>query len=256
MLLTIDAGNTNISFGIYDGDEVVTTFRLSTKVIRTTDDFGQKICGGLELRGYSKDDIHDVILCSVVPNINDGIITSIEKYLGITPMVVSIDLKTAIKVETDFPRKTGADRIVDLEAAYHLYGGKVIVCDFGTASKFDYVDENGVFKYGVIAPGIQISGRALTSQAAQLPDITIEMPDSILASNTISSMQAGLVYGYVGLVEKIVHEMKKQLNVDCKVIATGGLGRLIVPYTDCIDLYDPDLTLKGIKIIYDNNKSC
>ncbi|MCF0111871.1 MAG: type III pantothenate kinase [Erysipelotrichaceae bacterium] len=253
-LLTIDVGNTNITLGVYDGDNLVGSFRMTTKSPRTSDEFGIAMCNMLQVKGLDPKDVTDVIISSVVPNIMYSLNNSIRKYFNCEPMIVGPGIKTGISIHIDNPKSLGADRIVDAVAAYQIYGGPVIVCDFGTATTYDYVNEKGVFEYGITAPGIEISGKALWGQAAQLPEIEIKKPDSILAKNTVTSMQAGLVYGYIGSVEYIINTMKKEIGVDCTVVATGGLGRVCLPYTDVIQYYDPDLAFKGMKIIFDKNK--
>lgn len=167
--------------------------------------------------------------------------------------MVGPGIKTGISINTESPKTVGADRIVDLVGAFYTYGGPALVIDFGTATTFDVVSGKGVFETGVISPGIKISAMALWQKTAKLPEIEIEKPDSILAKNTITSMQAGLVYGYIGQVEYIVKKIKEKMGMDMKVIATGGLARIIANETNAIDLYDPDLTFKGLKIIFEKN---
>jgi type III pantothenate kinase len=177
------------------------------------------------------------------------------KYFGIKPMVVSAGIKTGIRIATENPKQVGADRIVDAVAAYTIYGGPVIVIDFGTATTYDLVEPDGTFGCGVTAPGIRTSARALWGDAAMLPAIEIRKPASILARETVSSMQAGLVYGYIGQTEYIIKKLKEESGyTDAKVVATGGLGNIIVNEMDCIDVYDPQLTLTGLRLIYEKNK--
>ena len=195
------------------------------------------------------------IIASVVPNVMHSLEGAIIKYFGINPIIVEPGTKTGIRVVTENPRQIGADRIVDAAAAYELYGGPVLVLDFGTATTYDLVDKNGAFVSGVTAPGIRISAKALWEDAAKLPEIEIRKPESILAKETISSMQAGLVYGQIGQTEYIVKHMIDGYDMEpVKVVATGGLGRIIANETDIIDVYDPQLTLKGLRMIYDKNK--
>lgn len=253
MLLVADIGNTNITIGVYNDDDLVGRFRMTTKTPRTSDEYGIFILSWLSLRGLSADDIHDIIITSVVPNIMHSFTNGTKKYLNKEPIIVGPGIKTGISVRTEAPKEVGADRIVDLAAAYYLYGGPALVIDFGTATTFDLVSEDAVFEYGLTAPGIKISADALWERAAKLPKIQIIKPNSILARNTISSMQAGLVYGYIGQVEYIVKRMKQEVGYDFKVIATGGLGRIIADETESIDFYDPELTFKGLKIIYERN---
>ncbi len=256
MLMVIDIGNTNITLGIYQENMLKCTFRLMTKTPRTSDEYGATICSFLFASQIKTDEIEDVIIASVVPKIMHSFTNSIRKYLHHEPLIISPGIKTGISIQTDSPKAVGADRIVDLAGCYYNYGGNALVIDFGTATTFDYISKDGVFQYGVTSPGIQISADALWTQAAKLPEIEIKKPDTILAKNTITSMQAGLVYGYIGQVEYIIKQMKKELRQpDMKVIATGGLGRIIFPHTDLIDIYDPDLTFKGLYDIYQKNKS-
>lgn len=253
MLLTIDVGNTNITVGVYQDDHLEASFRLTTKSPRTSDEFGVAMFNQLQAKQIDPHVVHHVIISSVVPNVMHALTNSIRKYFNNEPMIVGPGIKTGISIHIDNPKSLGADRIVDAVAAYTLYGGPVIVIDFGTATTYDYVNEGGVFEAGVTAPGIEISGKALWNQAAQLPQIEIKKPATILAKNTVNSMQAGLVYGYIGAVEYIVDKMQEAIGKRCTVVATGGLGRIVLPHTDCISHYDPDLAFKGMKLIYDKN---
>ncbi len=255
MILVVDIGNTNISMGIMDGNEVVGNFRFTTKTPRTSDEFGICINTLLFKSDIKAEDISDVIISSVVPKIMYSFNNSIRKYLNKEPIIIGAGIKTGISINTDNPKEVGADRIVSVAYAYHTFHKPCIIVDFGTATTFDFVSEKGEFKYTVIAPGIEISAQALYGQTAKLPEIEIKKPDSILGRNTVTGMQSGVVYGYIGLVEYIIKKMKEELNEpNAHVIATGGLGRVIYKETDLIDDYDPDLAYKGIKIIYDKNK--
>ena len=255
MLLTIDVGNTNITFGIFDAAELITTFRMTTKQMRTSDEYGVSIIDMLERNKIEKKIVEDVIIASVVPNVMHSLTSAVIKYLEITPIIVGPGIKTGIRVATENPKQIGADRIVDAVAAYDLYGGPVLVLDFGTATTYDLIDANGAFTAGVTAPGIRTSAQALWQEAAKLPEIEIKKPKSILAQETISSMQAGLVYGQIGQTEYIVQNMKKESGYEnIKVVATGGLGRIIANETNCIDIYDSNLTLSGLRLIYEKQK--
>lgn len=252
MLLTIDVGNTNITLGVFDGEAIVGTFRINTKITRTSDEYGVVIGELMELNHIERDGISDVIIASVVPALMHSLTSAIIKYFNVRPVIVEAGIKTGIRVATENPKQIGADRIVDAAAAYHLYGGPVLVLDFGTATTYDMVDVNGAFVAGVTAPGIRISAKALWQDAAKLPEIEIKKPKSILAKETISSMQAGLVYGQIGQTEYIVKNMIKESGYEkVKVVATGGLGGMIAKETDCIDVYDPELTLKGMRLIFE-----
>ena len=206
-------------------------------------------------KGIKVKEVEDVIIASVVPKVMYSLNSGIIKYFGIQPIVVGVGTKTGIRINRTDPREVGADRIVDAVAAYELYGGPCIVIDFGTATTYDLISEQGTFEAGVTSPGIQISAKALWDGTAKLPEIEIRKPESILGKDTISSMQAGIVYGYIGQTEYIVNRMKEESGIkNIKVIATGGLGRVIYENTDCIDVYDNQLTLQGMRIIYEKNK--
>lgn len=254
MLLVVDIGNTNITLGIYNKDDLIGTIRMTTKMPRTSDEYGIFIISFLHANGISENDIEGVIISSVVPNIMYSFTGSIKKYLKKEPIIVGPGIKTGISVNTDNPKEVGADRIVDLAGAFYTYGGPALVIDFGTATTYDVVSQKGSFEVGITSPGIRICANALWHEAAKLYEIEIERPATILAKNTITSMQAGLVYGYIGQVEYIVKRVMDEMNLKMKVIATGGLARIIMGGTDVIDIYDPDLTFKGLKIIYEKNK--
>lgn len=255
MLLTIDVGNTNITLGVFENETLKGTFRMTTKRSRTSDEYGFNICGILEHRNIMPQDIKDVIIASVVPDIMHSLTSGIIKYLNIKPIIVSAGIKTGIRIVTENPKEIGPDRIVDAVAGYEQYGGPIIVGDFGTATTYDLIGEKGTFEAGITAPGIETAGRSLWGGAAMLPAIEIRKPKSILAQETISSMQAGLVYGAIGQTEYIVQKIKEECGYDnIKVVATGGLGKIIADETDCIDIYDPDLTLTGLRLIYNKNR--
>ena len=252
MLLAIDVGNTNITCAVTGGEETKASFRLTTKKSRTSDEFGIIICDLLEKRGINQAEIDAVIIASVVPGIMYSLTSAIIKYLDITPMIVGEGTKTGIRIDTPNPKEIGADRIVDAVAAYYLYGGPVIVVDFGTATTYDLITESGAFTAGITSPGIRISANALWNDTAKLPEIEIEKPASILAKDTITSMRAGLVYGYIGQTEYIINKIKEESGLaDAKVVATGGLGKLIADNTDTIDVYDKMLTMEGLRLIYE-----
>lgn len=255
MLLVIDVGNTNITLGIFKGEELLGDFRMTTKFLRTSDEYGILILALLETRGVTPNDVEAVILASVVPGIMHSLKNSIMKYFNIKPFEIGTGTKTGIKIATANPKEIGSDRIVDAVAAYELYGGPLIVIDFGTATTYDMITEDGAFIAGITSPGIRICANALWNETAKLPEIEIKKPKSILAKETISSMQAGLVYGYIGQTEYIVRKMIEESCLsNVKVIATGGLGKIIADETDTIQIYDPMLTLKGLKIIFNKSK--
>lgn len=254
MLLVIDMGNTNITLGAFDGIDLKASMRMTTQIHRTSDEYGILLHDLLLVKGLKLDEIKAVTIASVVPNIMHSFVSGIIKYIGITPMIVAAGTKTGIKTPTPNPKEIGTDRIVDAVAAYEIYGGPVLVIDFGTAITYDLITEDGSFIAGVTSPGLRISANALWRETAKLPEIEIALPDTILAKDTITSMQAGLVYGCIGQTEYIVKRMIAESQITgCKVIATGGLGKIIAENTDVIDVYDANLTLKGLKIISDKN---
>ncbi len=255
MLLVIDVGNTNITLGVFNKKELLGTFRMTTKIPRTSDEYGIMLRELVERHGLSGSDIDAAIVASVVPDVMHSLGSAMIKYFGIQPVVVSAGIKTGIRVMTENPKQVGADRIVDAVAAYTLYGGPVIVIDFGTATTYDIVGPDATFEGAVIAPGIRTSAQAMWGQAAMLPAIEIKKPATILAKETISSMQAGIVFGQIGQVEYIVERIRRESGyADAKVVASGGLGNIIANETEVIDIYDPQLTLKGLRIIYEKNK--
>ena len=255
MILVVDVGNTNINFGVYEGEKMLVMFKLTAKVDRTSDEFGLNIRELLDLNNIDKNSITGVAIASVVPNVMHSLIAAIERYIGCKPLIVGPGTKTGIKVATENPKEMGADRIVDAVAAYEKYGGPILVLDFGTATTYDLVTEDGSLIVGITAPGIRISAKALWEDTAKLPEIEIKKPASILAKETVSSMQAGLVYGQIGQTEYIIEKVKEESGLkNLKVIATGGLGSIISDETDKIEVYDKFLTLDGLRMIYEKNR--
>ncbi len=255
MLLTVDIGNTNITLGVFQGKKLKTTFRMTTIQTRTSDEYGMVMCELLEHNEVNVADITDVIVASVVPNVMHSLTNAVLKYVHTKPIIIEAGIRTGIRVAGSNSRQLGADRIVDAAAVYELYGGPAIVVDYGTATTFDLVDEDGTFTACVIAPGIRTSAQSMWSMAAKLPEFEIKKPKTILAQDTIACMQAGLVYGQIGQTEYIIRQMKKEFGRDdVQVVATGGLGRLIERETDLIDIYDPMLTLQGMRLIFEKQK--
>jgi type III pantothenate kinase len=255
MILAVDIGNTNIVVGVYDGDKLAGSWRMVTRSEKTSDEYGISIVNLLEYSNIDHIKIKSAIVSSVVPNVMHSFENALRKYFNISPIIVGPGIKTGITISTENPREVGADRIVGIVAAYHMFGGPLIVIDFGTATTYDVVSEKGEFKYGITSPGIQITADALWQRTAQLPSVEIKKPESILAKNTVTSIQAGLVYGYIGQVEYIIKKIKEELAAEnMKVVATGGLGRIIYDETSMIDVYDPELLFKGLKIIHDKNQ--
>ncbi len=255
MLLALDVGNTNITIGVFDGEKLLRTMRMTTKLPRTSDEYGTLIKNLMSDNDIDPSQITDAIISSVVPDIMYSLRNGLFKYLHVEPLIVEPGVKTGIRVVTENPAQIGADRIVDAAGAYVKYGGPVLVLDFGTATTYDLVDASGQFLCGITAPGIRTAARALWQEAAKLPEIEIKKPKSILAKETISSMQAGLVYGQIGQTEYIIDKVREESGLpNLKVVATGGLGAMIAAETDKIDIYDANLTLDGMRFIYDKQK--
>ena len=254
-VLVIDVGNTNITFGVFCKDEIVASFRLMTNNANTSDEYGIKIISLLSNNGVDKNEIEGAMIASVVPNVMYALVNSLIKYLGVRPYIVGPGIKTGLKITSENPKEIGPDLIVDCVASYELYGGPVLSVDFGTATTYILVNDKGELCAGAIAPGVRISAKALWEDTAKLPEIEIKKPDSILGKDTISTMQAGLVYGQIGQSKYIINEIKRESGYDdLKVVATGGLGRLISEEVPEIDVYDATLTLKGLKILYEKNR--
>lgn len=254
-LLVLDVGNTNITLGVFKGRKLLQNFRLTTGNSRTSDEYGMFISQLLQLKGFSNEEVEAVIIASVNPNVMYSLTNSFRKYFRLKPIVVGPGIRTGMKVATINPKELGADRIVDAVAAYELYGGPVIVVDFGTATTYDMVTGEGTFVGGVISPGIRTAANSLWQGTAKLPEIEIRKPVSIIGRETITSMQSGVVYGYIGQTEYIIRKMKEESSyADVKVVATGGLGKIIAEETPLIDYYDPMLTLKGLQILYEKQK--
>lgn len=254
LILVVDVGNTNIVLGVYDGDELKYHWRVETNRHKTEDEYGMLLKSLFDHVGLTFQHIDGIIISSVVPPIMFALERMCEKYFGIDPLIVGPGIKTGLNIKYDNPREVGADRIVNAVAAIHEYGSPLIIVDFGTATTYCYINEEKQYMGGAIAPGINISTEALYSKAAKLPRIEIARPDHIVGKNTVAAMQAGILYGYVGQVEGIVKRMKEQSSKEPVVIATGGLAPLIAKESDIIDIVDPFLTLKGLRLIYKRNR--
>lgn len=255
MLLVVDVGNTNIVLGVYDQKELVGHWRISTDRVRTTDEYGMLIMNlFFHDQRVNVEDINGVIISSVVPPLMPTLERVCTRYFKVEPVIVGPGTKTGMAIKYDNPREVGADRIVNAVSAYEKYGGPIIIIDFGTATTYCAVLENGDYIGGVISPGVMISAEALFQRAAKLPRIEVKDPGQVICRNTVSSMQSGMFYGYVGQVEGLVERMKGEMPEGTQVVATGGLAQLISSATDCIDHVEPMLTLEGLRLIYDKNK--
>ncbi len=255
MLLAIDLGNTNIKYGVFDGEKLVASFRVSSRISRTADEYGSVLVGLLSDRGIKKGDIDGIIFSSVIPALNYTICHMCEYFFGISPLIVGPGIKTGLNIKADNPREVGADIIVNSVSAYNKYGGPIVVIDFGTATTFDIINENGELMGVVIAPGIKTSLEGLATKTAQLPMVELDAPKTVIGKNTKHCMQAGLIFGFAGLVENIVKKIKKEMGLsEIKVVATGGLGEIIAKEVKAINLVDRTLTLDGLKTIFNLNK--
>ena len=255
MLLAIDLGNTNIKYGVFDGDKMVASFRVSSRISRTADEYGSVLVGLLSNSGIKKTDINGIIFSSVIPALNYTICHMCEFFFGISPIIVGPGVKTGLNIKADNPREVGADIIVNSVSAYNKYGGPIIVIDFGTATTFDVVTEKCELLGVVIAPGIKTSLEGLATKTAQLPMVELDAPKTVIGKNTKHCMQAGIIFGFAGLVENIIKKIKKELGTsDIKVVATGGLGEIIAREVKAISTVDRTLTLDGLKTIYELNK--
>jgi len=255
MLLVIDVGNTNIKIGAFRGTTMVGKWRLATDTNRTSDEYGIATVDVLRTGGIEKEDLDGIILSSVVPRLNFTMQHMLQDYLGKKPVVVGVGIKTGLNIRLDNPRELGGDMICDAVSAFRRYGGPCITMDFGTATTLCFTGRDATFQGGCILPGLKVSADALSGKAAELPSVALEVPDTVLGKNTITSMQAGLLYGYIGQIEYLIRKMKAEANApDAKVIATGGMAQVIAGYSDAIDIVDPSLTLEGLRLIYEMNK--
>lgn len=256
MLLVVDVGNTNTVVGLYDGDTLVNSWRVRTVVDHTVDEYGMLILNLYRTSKIGKmgsKAVQNIIISCVVPPMLNILEPLCEKYFGIKPLIVGPGIKTGMPIYYDNPKEVGADRIVNAVAAHVKYKGDLIIVDFGTATTFDYVTHKGEYMGGCIAPGLLISTEALFERASKLPRVEFGKPTAIVAKDTVSSMQAGIVYGYAGLVDGIVTRMKKETKTNPTVVATGGLIHVIASEVQTIDVIDEMLTLDGLRILYLRN---
>jgi len=253
MLLAIDIGNSNIVLGVFDGDDLKATWRLATVIHRQADEYGILLLDLFQQQKLSPTKIKGVTLCSVVPPLVPTFQELCQKYLNTLPLVVEAGVKTGVRICLDNPREVGADRVVNTVAAHHIYGKPVIVIDFGTATTFDVISKEGDYLGGAIAPGINSASEALFARTAMLPRIELTRPKQVIGRNTISAMQSGIIFGYIGLIEGMIQRIERELGSKAKVIATGGYAQFIAQSIPAIDKIDPDLSLMGLRLIYEMN---
>ena len=254
MLLAIDIGNTNVVLGVFDKEKLVENWRVGTDTQITPDEYAMIFKDLFGFAGLEFKQVTGVIISTVVPPLLPVMIEMPNKYFRLDPMVVTYEIKTGIKMRYDNPKEVGADRIVNAAAAYKRYGGPVIIVDFGTATTFCAVTKDGEYLGGAIAPGVKISAEALFQRASKLPRVELAKPPKVIGADTISAMQAGIIYGYAGLVDGIVERMKKELSAEARVVATGGLAELVSPETKTSQEIKPHLTLEGLRLLYEINR--
>jgi len=254
MLLAIDIGNTNIVWGVFEGNRLLADWRVGTDLSKTTDEYAILLLDLLRVEGISPERVAGVILSSVVPPLTPLFEELAEIYFHCLPLIVSDELEAGLTIKYSNPRDVGSDRIVNAAAAYRRYGGPIIIVDFGTATTFCAVTADGEYLGGAIAPGLRISAEALYARAAKLPKIELARPKSVIGRDTVASMQAGLVFGYAGLVDELVRRIQQELGQDCFVLATGGLAGLVAPESRSIREVRPHLTLEGLALLYALNR--
>ncbi len=255
MILTLDIGNTNIKTALFEGLEMIDYWRISTNRNMSSDEYGILLMNLFAHKGMKPEQVDGIMMSSVVPSINFTIEHMCRNYFGRNPLTVAPGVKTGINIKYENPRELGSDRIANAVAAYELYGGPCITIDFGTATSFGVISAKGEFVGGAICPGLKLAAEALTERAAKLPRFELMKPENVIGRNTITNMQSGIVFGYIGQVSYLIGRMKKELNApEAKVIATGGLATLVAEETGCIDVLDGLLTLKGLSLIYDKNR--
>ena len=255
MLLVTDIGNTDITLGVFEDDRLRATWRMATGIHRLADEYAALLLNLLHHRDIETSDIKDVAMCSVVPPLTATFEQLFQRYFNISPLVVAAGVKTGVRILMDNPREVGADRIVNAAAAHHLYGGPVIIADLGTATTFDTVSQEGDYLGGAIAPGIGTAAEALFLRAAKLPLVELIPPKKAIGTDSITAMQSGIIFGYVGLVEGLVARIQKELGEKATVVATGGFAELIARETKVIDTVNPDLTLIGLRLIHEMNQT-
>ena len=253
MLLAIDIGNTNITWGVFKGEELRATWRMATETRRQADEYAALVMNLLNYHHLSPDDLDTGIISSVVPPLTGTFAELCQRYFQLAPLVVGAGTKTGMRILYEDPREVGADRVAHAVAGYRLYGGPLIIVDFGTATVFDGISREGDYLGGAIAPGINLAAEALFQRASKLPRVELARPNQAIGRNTVASVQAGLFYGYIGLIEGMVERFQRELGGGAKVVATGGLARLMAEETRMIDTVNYDLVLIGLRMLHEIN---
>jgi type III pantothenate kinase len=256
MLLAVEVGNTNTTFGLYAASgELTTAYRLSTERERMPDEWFAMLAALLASDGHGLAEVDGVVISSVVPSVTTWLIEMTRRRLRVDPVIVTGDLDVGLDLDVDEPRQLGADRIVDCVAAFHRYGGPAIIVDLGTATTFDVIDRNGAYKGGAIAAGVATSLQALAGNAAQLFNVELHMPEAVIGRNTADQLRSGIVAGHLAMLEGMIERTRSELGTDAQVIVTGGLSHLFAERSSLFDHFDPDLTLHGLRLIYDRVRS-
>lgn len=253
MILVMDVGNTQTVLGIYSGQKLLTDCQVSTEKNRTADEHGLMIQAFLGSKNINSSDIKAVVLSSVVPPVTASFATMSRRYFRVEPLIIGPGVKTGLPILYENPKEVGADRVVNAVAGIHIYGPPLIIVDFGTATTFCSINEKGEYLGGAIFPGLGVAAEALFLRAAKLPRVELEAPAKVIGKNTVNSIQSGLIYGYTDLVDGIIRRISKEMHCEPKIVATGGLSKVIAPESQMIEKINPVLTLEGLRIIYELN---
>ncbi|HEY8477757.1 MAG TPA: type III pantothenate kinase [Chloroflexota bacterium] len=254
MLLALDVSNAATAIGLFDGEALHASWRLTSDLQRTSDEYGLLLCSLLDRAGVQRSAVHHAVLGSVVPRLSVTLVEACRRYLGLSPLVVGPGVRTGVRILTDQPREVGADRVANALAAFRRLGGPAIVLDFGTATTLDAISREGDYLGAVIAPGVLLAAQALARQTAQLPGVDVVRPRQVIGKSTVAAVQAGLVFGYAAMVEGLVARVWRELGDEGRVVATGEFAEVIAAETGVVDVVDPHLTLHGLRLIHDLNR--
>jgi len=254
VLLALDVSNAATAIGLFDGEALHASWRLTSDLQRTSDEYGLLLCSLLDRAGVQRSAVHHAVLGSVVPRLSVTLVEACRRYLGLSPLVVGPGVRTSVRILTDQPREVGADRVANALAAFRRLGGPAIVLDFGTATTLDAISREGDYLGAVIAPGVLLAAQALARQTAQLPGVDVVRPRQVIGKSTVAAVQAGLVFGYAAMVEGLVARVWRELGDEGRVVATGEFAEVIAAETGVVDVVDPHLTLHGLRLIHDLNR--